>query len=154
MLNLDQKIIPKALTIKLKKVLPVLISPGQTTYVNGRFIGEKYRLISDIIAKCDIEKLSESLMTIEFEKAFDSINLAFLIATLKEYGFGDNFINRIEILLKNQESSVINGGHTIKSKEEQGGPISTYLFSLALEIFFIMIKRIKNIHGLKIFDHE
>ena len=68
MLNLDQKIIPKALTIKLKKVLPVLISPGQTTYVNGRFIGEKYRLISDIIAKCDIEKLSEYLMQLSLKR--------------------------------------------------------------------------------------
>ena len=40
LLNLDQKIISKALAIKLKKVFPVLISPGQTGYVNGRFIGE------------------------------------------------------------------------------------------------------------------
>ena len=57
MLNLDQKIISKALAIKLKKVLPVLISPGQTAYVNGRFIGESGRLISDNIKICDIEKL-------------------------------------------------------------------------------------------------
>ena len=56
LMNLDQKIISKASAIKLKKVLPVLISPGQTAYVNGRFIGESGRLISDIIEVCDIEK--------------------------------------------------------------------------------------------------
>ena len=57
LLNLDQKIIPKTLAIKLKKVLPVLITPSQTAYVNGRFIGESGRLISDNIKICDIEKL-------------------------------------------------------------------------------------------------
>ena len=96
MLNVDQKIISKALAIKLKKVLPVLISPGQTAYVNGRFIGKIGGLISDIIEVCDIEKLSGYLMAIDFEKAFDSMNHAFLIAALKKYGFGDNFIDWIK----------------------------------------------------------
>ena len=164
LLNLDQKIISKALAIKLKKVLPVLISPGQTAYINGRFIGESGRLISDIIEVCDIEKLSgyfEKLinMTINFEKAFDSMNHAFLIAALKKYGFGDNFIDWIKILLNNQESCVINGGHTTKYFKlergaRQGDPISAYLFILALKIFFIIIKTNKNTHGLNIFDHE
>ena len=121
MLNLDQKFISKALAIKLKKVLPAFISPGQTAYVNGRFIGESGRLISDIIEVCDIKKLSGYLMTIDFEKAFDSMNCAFLIATLKKYGFGDNFIDWIKILLNNQESCVINGGHSTKYfKVERG----------------------------------
>ena len=98
-------------------------------------------------------------MIIDFEKAFDSMNHVFLIAALKKYGFGDNFIDWIKILLNNQESCVINGGHTTKYFKlergaRQGDPISAYLFILALEIFFIMIKTNKNTHGLNIFDHE
>ena len=159
MLNLDPKIISKAVAIKLKKVLPVLISPGQNAYVNGKFIGESGRLISDIIEVCDIEILSGYLMTIDLEKAFDSINHVSLIAALKKYGFGDSFIDWIRILLKNQESCVIKGGHTTKYFKlgrgaRQGDPISAYLFILAMEIFFIMIKTNKNTHGLNIFDHE
>ena len=158
LLNMDQKIISKASAIKLKTVLPVLISPGQTAYSNGRFIGESGRLISDIIEICDIEKLSEYLMTIDFENTFDSMNHAFLIAAFKKYGFDDIFKDWTEILLKNQESCVINGGHTtnyfkIERGTRQGDPISAYLFILVLEIFFILIKTNKNIHGLKIFDH-
>ena len=49
LLNVDQKIISKALASRLKKVLPCLIGPGQTAYVDGRFIGESGRLIADII---------------------------------------------------------------------------------------------------------
>ena len=159
LLNLDQKIISKALAIKLKKVLTVLVSPGQTAYVNGRFKGECGRLISDIIEVCEIEILSGYLMTIDFEKPFDSMNHAFLIAALKKYGFGHNFIDWIKILLNNQELCVINGGRTTKYfKLERGAHqwdlISANLFILALEIFFIMIKTNKNTQCLNIFDHE
>ena len=98
-------------------------------------------------------------MTIDFEKAFDSMNHAFLIAALKKYGFGDNFIDWIKILLNNQESCVTNRGHTTKYFKlergaRQGDPILAYLLILALGIFFIMIKTNKNTHGLSIFDHE
>ena len=42
------------------------------------------------------------------------MNHTFLIPALKKYGFGENFIDWIEILLKNQESCVISGEHTTK----------------------------------------
>ena len=98
-------------------------------------------------------------MTTDFEKAFDSMKHAFLIAALKKYGFSDNFVDWIIILLKNQESCVINGGHTnkyfkLERGARQGSPISAYFFIFALETFFVIIKTNKNIHDLKIFDHE
>ena len=72
-------------------------------------------------------------MTTDFEKVFDSMNHAFLIAALKKYGFGNNFIDWIKILLNNQQSQVINRGYTTKYfKLErgalQGDPISAYLY--------------------------
>ena len=62
MLNLDQKIISKVLAVKVKKFVPVLISRGQTAYVNERFIGESGRLIPEVIEASDIEKLSGYLI--------------------------------------------------------------------------------------------
>ena len=44
LLNVDLKIISKALSVKLKKVLPNLISSQQTAYVKNRHIGESGRL--------------------------------------------------------------------------------------------------------------
>ena len=49
LLNVDYKIISKALASRLKNVLPNLISPQQTEYVENRFIDESGRLIADII---------------------------------------------------------------------------------------------------------
>ena len=48
LLNIDVKILNKALASKLKKVLKTIIGAKQTAYVEGRFIGEATRLISDV----------------------------------------------------------------------------------------------------------
>ena len=157
LLNFDLKIISKSLATRLKNVLGKLIDTRQTAYVNERFIGESGRLIDDVLKVCDMQKLSGYLLTVDFEKAFDSLN--FLIAVLKKYGFGDDFIDWILILFNSQESCVINGGHSTKyfpleRGARQGDPISAYLFVLALEIFFILIKTNNNIQGIEIFNHE
>ena len=49
-------------------------------------------------------------MTIDIEEALGSVNNFFLISVLKQYGFGDYFIEWIKTLLKNQELGVLNGG--------------------------------------------
>ena len=49
LLNVDLKIILKALSEKLKKILPYLISTQQTAYVKNRHIAESGRSISDTI---------------------------------------------------------------------------------------------------------
>ena len=54
LLNVDKKILFKAISNKLKTVLPTLISSQQTVHVKNRFIGESGRLISDIIAAASI----------------------------------------------------------------------------------------------------
>ena len=94
----------------------------------------------------------------DIEKAFESLDHNFLTSTLKKYGFGQNFILWIKILLNDQESCVINGGKTTKyfmlgRGARQGDPISAFLFILALEILFLLIKTKPEIAGLTIFNH-
>ena len=153
LLNSDFKIISKSLATRLKNVLGKLIDARQTAYVNERFIGKSSRLIDDVLKVCDMQKLSGYLLTVNFQKAFDSLNHNLLIAVLKKYGFGDDFIEWILILFNSQESCVINGGHSTKyfpleRGARQGDPISVYLFALALEIFFILIKTNNDIQGI------
>ena len=152
MLNVESKMISKALPEKLKEVLPDLISSQQTAYVKNRHIGESRRLISDIIEITETRKIKGFLVTMDIEKAFDSLDHNFLISTLEKYGFGQNFILWIKILLNDQESCVINGGKTTKyfmlaRGARQGYPIS------ALEILFLLVKTKPEIAGLTIFDH-
>ena len=68
------------------------------------------------------------------------------------------FISWVNILLRNQESCVLNGGTTKKyfllgRGARQGDPSSAFLFILALEILFHLIKSKPEIKGLAIFEH-
>ena len=86
------------------------------------------------------------LVTVDIEKAFDSLDENFLISALESYDFRKNVIFWVKILLKDQESCVINSGTTTKyfslgRGARQGYPISGILFVLALEVFFIFINR-------------
>ena len=83
MLNFDSEIVSKSLATRVKKVPSNLIDARQTFYVNKRFIGESGRLIDDVIKVCDLQKISGYLLTVSFEKAFESLNHKFLIAVLK-----------------------------------------------------------------------
>ena len=158
LLNVDTKILSKLLAEKLKHVLAELISSNQTAYVKNRCINESGRLISDLIEMCDILDIPGYLVTTDIEKAFDCLNHEFLLSVLKKVGFSENFIHWIKVLLNNQQSYVINGGFTIlyfnlEQGARQCDPISAYLFILALEVPFELIKNTADIKGITIFNH-
>ena len=71
-------------------------------------------MITDIIGIANIRQMESFLVTMDVEKAFDSLDHKFLILVLQKFRFGQNFISWIEIILKNQESCVINDGATTK----------------------------------------
>ena len=145
---MDAKLISKALAERVKNVIPSLVSNNQIAYVNNRFISEGGRLISDILEMTKSLQIDGILMAVDIEKAFDSVNHVFLISVLEKFGFGKDFVKWIKILLKNQESCVINSGKTsryvqLKRGKRQGDPISAYLFILVLEVVFALIKLIR-----------
>ena len=148
----------KTLASRLKKVLPYLILRQQTAYVKNRFTGESGRLIAQITEITDILNKEGFLVIIDIEKAFDSLNHTFVFSVLKKFGFGCNFVSRIEFLISKQESFVINGGNTteyfhFEKGAGQGDLISAYIFILALEGLSFLVKDNKDIRSLNIFYH-
>ena len=115
-------------------------------------------MISDIIEVCEKQNIGGYLVTMDIEKAFDSLDHDFLVNVLNKFGFGSNFISWIKLLLNSQQSCVINGGNTtpyfnLEKGARQGDPVSAYLFILALEVLFVFIKSNENIKGIEIFKH-
>ena len=77
----------------------------------------------------------------------------------KTTGFGEQFLKWIQIIIKDQESSGVNGGITTKCFSldrgvPKGGPISGFFFILSLEVSFVLIKSNNNIKGLDIYSHN
>ena len=111
LLNVDYKIANKALALRLRKVLPSITSDVQTGYIEGRFIGENNRMISDIIHFTAEQNQEGIALFIDFEKAFDSLEWAFLPKALDVFQFGSDFKNWVRILYSNISSCRINNGY-------------------------------------------
>ena len=84
-------------------------------------------------------------MNVDIEKAFDSLSHSFLQACLKKFGFGHDFIRWVAILLKSQESCIINAEITTSyfslEKGVRQGNLFLRIFSFyALKFYFCMLK--------------
>ena len=113
------------------------------------------RLISDVLEMTKTLNIDGFILTMDIEKAFDSVDHPFLFATLERFGFDSYFLDWIKVLLNKQESCVINGGVStgyfpLERGSRQGDPISAYLFIIVMEIFFTMVRNNPNIKGLDI----
>ena len=104
LLNTDLKIFSKALAAKRKSVLPTLTTLQQTAYVQNRYIDEAGRLISDILDISDKLSIDGYLVTVNIKNAFDSLDHRFLLVVLQKFGFGNNFIDWIKILLRERST--------------------------------------------------
>ena len=59
----------------MEKVLPEIIYSDQSAFVKGRTIFDAIRTIDDMIEHTMTRDISTILLAIDFEKAFDSLNL-------------------------------------------------------------------------------
>ena len=155
LINYDAKILSKCLAKRLKAVLPTIIKSDQTAYVANRFLGESVRQISDILEMTKKLKIEGFLMTVDIEKAFDSVDHTFLYACLQRLGINGEFIKWLKVLYEKQESCVMNGSHStgyfqLQRGVRQGDPISAYLFIIVIEVFFTMVRTNPKIKGLEI----
>ena len=75
LLNCHNKIATKAIKNRIKSVIPRLINNDQTGFLKGRFIGENIRLIDSVINYTAQQEILGLLLFIDFEKAFDSLNI-------------------------------------------------------------------------------
>ena len=151
LLNVDYNILSKVLAKRIKEVLNEIIHHDQVGYIKNRNIGEAVRLIDDLLFD-SLNRTNGFLVTVDFEKAFDSVSHEFLFKVLKLCGFGKSFCSWVKILYTDISSCVMNGGNStgyfnIKRGVRQGDPLSPYLFLLAIETLAQVVRKDKSIKG-------
>ena len=79
----------KVFAAKRKPILPSIISSNQTAYMENRCISDRGRFISDTVEVCSKENNPRYFITMNFEKAFDSLDYDFLLFASKKFDFDD-----------------------------------------------------------------
>lgn len=159
MLNVDYKIVAKALASRMKTVLPDVIDKDQTGFMRGRNISTNIRKYMEVIEYCKITKTPAIAMSIDFEKCFDLLEHESILQIMHLYNFGPKFINMVRMLFTQFQSCIQSNGHIseffpITRSTFQGSPISSFLFLLCGQLFSSMIKRNARILGIPIHGSE
>ena len=90
-----------------------MIHPDQTGFVKGRYIRENIRLISDVLDLTKDQNIPGILVALDFRKAFDSLELPFIMRILDAFNFGSSIKRLISTFYTNIESAILNNGYTM-----------------------------------------
>ena len=139
----------------MKHCLPSLIHSTQTGFVNGRYIGENINILLHIIETAEQEQIPALVLSVDFEKAFDSLDWGYLFRILEYLEFGESFKKWVRLFHTKITSTInINGWFTsyfdIGRGARQGDPISPYLFILCDELLGLNIRTNTAIHGIEL----
>ncbi|KAG2811023.1 hypothetical protein PC118_g23582 [Phytophthora cactorum] len=138
LVQVDVKVLSKALTYRLQQVILDLIHPDQKGFVKHRSIHHHVRFLADLqdlVTSLDEEAHA---LFLDFEKAFDRVNWDYMFRVLERMGFGTEFVQWIKLLYTDPQAHlVINQNiqpalHPTRGVK-QGDPLSALLFVLTIE---------------------
>ena len=108
LLNIDYKIVTKALLNCLHKILPLILSEDQTCGVPDHCIFENLFLMHDTIDYVQEKDLSAATVSLGQENSFDRVNHCFLQEVLKCFNFGPDFRRWVRTIYTDISSQVVN----------------------------------------------
>ena len=152
--NCDIKLITKTFSSRMSKNLDCAIGPQPTAYLKSRQITANLNIMQPVLEKSKELDVSSMIMSLDAEKAFDSIEHWYIKRVLTKLGLEDFTIifdllysnQKVNILLNNQ----IAGSYEIRNGVKQGDALSCILFILGIEPLIKNIEQDVNISNLNL----
>eukprot|EP00253_Pinus_taeda_P030826 PITA_30826 len=160
--NVIYKIIATLIAKILKPLLPSIISPEQTGFVEGRQILNGLVVAQEMIHSLNQQKRKGMMIKLDLSKAYDRLNWKYLCAVLEAYGFAKRWIEWIFSMISTPFFSILVNGNPTKPFNasrgiRQGDPLSPFLFILAVDGLGRIIKREtrrNKLRGLKLWGNN
>ena len=123
---------------KKKKKKNQVVDATQTAFLPDRWIGDNVLAHLEEIAYLERAQLPGIMLFLDFEKAFDRLDRAWIDRCMSAVGFGPGLQRWVRILHSGTTASVaMNGWHTdafpVSSGVFQGSPLSPLLYVLACQ---------------------
>jgi hypothetical protein len=77
-INVIQRIFSKVCTSRLAPVMERLTHPGQFAFLKGRYIHDGILVLHEIIHEVKVRRLKGVFLKLDFQKAYDRLDWAFL----------------------------------------------------------------------------
>ena len=159
LLNVDYKILSKALSLRLFELLPTVISEEQTCSLKGRKISHNLSTVRDCVSIARENNLDACMISVDQMKAFDRVSWNFLFKILLRMNFSPEYIAWIKLLYTNISSRVkVNGTYSdsfsVERGVRQGCPLSPMLYVLFSEALTALINENPDIKGFVINTFE
>ena len=151
--NNDLKLLTKIMCIRLKALMGSLVSEHQYAN-NSKNISTAITLLRDLYS-CSKKRSNEHFfVSIDFVKAYDSIDREYLFNVLEKIGFQGNFLAVIKNLYTGSTAKIVLNGFiskTVKMRRgiKQGDALSLYLFIFAIDPLLLTIKQHSSVEGVK-----
>ncbi|XP_019246258.1 PREDICTED: uncharacterized protein LOC109225903 [Nicotiana attenuata] len=143
------------LCMRLKTVLPEIISANQSAFVAGRSIVQNVLICQDLVRLYNRKASTRScLIKIDLRKAYDTVEWDFVQEILHALNFPSKFIQWImQCITTTKYSIAINGGiyGNIEGKRglRQGDPISPLIFVICMEYFTRIMQHVATMQGFE-----
>ena len=121
----------------------------------GALLGENVAFLRDVVDYATLSDVPVAILSLDQEKAFDRVEWPFLRKTLRAMGFGDSFVNWVNLFYCNVRSSVNVNGYlsqpfSLSRGVRQGCPLSPLLYVLVSEVLAVNIRANPRIRGLSL----
>ena len=153
--NFNYKIISKSLSNRLKPLLHKIVSPMQSAFLKGRSIHDNTILAHEVFHSMKQKRGNGGLMALklDMEKAFDSMELNFLLKFFSLLGFNSTWINWISQCINTSSFSILLDGSPYGKFSpsrglRQGDPLSPFLFILGSKILLRILLKEENMGGI------
>ena len=155
LLNVDYKIIEKAVANKMMPALKDIIHRDQRGFMKDRRISVNIRKLLDImehVKRLDIEAI---VLSLDFVKCFDKCSFSILHGSLEFFRFGSIVKEWTQILYNKFVVKVQNNGYfsseiDINKGVHQGGCCSSLYFLVIAEILAMALRGNESIKGITI----
>ena len=145
------KIMSKLLSIRLKEVMAHLVDESQSAFVMNRRILDGVLIENESLSWLKKKKIPGTLLKLDFQKAYDSVNWSFMRMVMMKLGFGRKWIGWIMNCVTTTSMSIILNGTPLEPFRMEkglrhGDPLSPYLFILVSEMLAFFLKKANDMH--------
>ena len=155
LLNTDYKLMTKTLATQLTSHAGQLLHPDQTGFIPNRSIFDPIRLAETMCSYGDYMEENGAIVALDQEKAYDKIDHAYLLDTLRTFQLPNLFTNTIQTLYDHARTKIaINGvlsdPYPVTRGVRQGDPLSCLFFNLAIEPLAASLRNSPDLEGFPI----